>query len=451
MTAAEAARAALAAADCEAEAVAHAERSGLVRFAGSEVHQPTLIDNLEVTLRVVDDRCVGVATTNRVDADGLAAVAARARAAAANAPVDPDFPGLAEPAPVPEVEGLDERTAGLGPDDQARLASEAIAAADLPVYGFFTSAVSELAVASSTGVDVSQRVTDAVALVVAADETGSGYAEATAWQADEIDPGAVAREAAEKANRTRNAEAVEPGSYAAVLEPYALAELLQYFAFDSLGGLGLLEERSYLSGRIGTTVFDEQITLSDDPLNPNGLPRAFDFEGVPKRRVELVSSGVARGVVWDRATANRSRNGVQTTGHAPPAGEGELGPMATALSLTGGDAESTDELAERIGDGLYITRLHYLGVVDPREGVVTGTTRDGTFLVRDGKIAGPLVNLRFTVSVPEVLRDVHGLTRDVSLVNASQFYGPRYVYGARVPALATSRFHITGIGGAPGI
>jgi predicted Zn-dependent protease len=115
------------------------------------------------------------------------------------------------------------------------------------------------------------------------------------------------------------------------------------------------------------------------------------------------------------------------------------------------DAASVEELAERVGNGLYITRLHYLGVVHPREGVITGMTRDGTFRIRDGKIAEPLVNLRFTVSVPEMLKEVHGLTREVKLVNASNFYGERYPFGTLVPALATARFNITGVGGAPGI
>jgi predicted Zn-dependent protease len=108
-------------------------------------------------------------------------------------------------------------------------------------------------------------------------------------------------------------------------------------------------------------------------------------------------------------------------------------------------------LAELVGDGIYITRLHYLGVVDPREGIVTGMTRDGTFRIRDGKIAEPLVNLRFTVSVPDLLREVYGLTRKAALVNSQNFYGERYPHGVLAPALAAARFTITGVGSKPGI
>jgi len=446
------AQAALAASGEEGEAVALAERSGLARFAESEVHQPTLIDNVSVTLRVVRDGRAGVATTNRIDAEGLAELARRAAAAADSAPADPDFPGLAPAAAPRATEGFDEATAALRPDDQARLASAAIdAAGDIPVYGFFTSGDSELAVVSSTGISVDQRMTDAMALVIAADDGRSGYAEQTSWRLADVDPAAVGREAAEKAARTEAAVTIEPGHYRAVLEPYAFAELLESFAFDSFGALGVLEERGFLAGRLGERVFDEKVSIADDALDAQGLPKAFDFEGTPKQRVPLIAGGEACGVVWDRATAARADGDSESTGHAPPPEERDFGPLPTALSVAGGEAASVEELAELVGDGIYITRLHYLGVVHPREGVITGMTRDGTFRIRDGKIAEPLVNLRFTVAVPEMLQEVPGLTRAVSLVNANDFYGARYPRGTLVPAIATTRFNISGAGSAPGI
>ena len=452
MNALEVAKAALETVDGEAEAVAHVEHSGLARFAGSEVHQPTLIENATVTLRVVHDTRLGVATTNRLDEAGLAELARRATDAAASAPADDTFPGLAPPVVLPSVEGFDDETAALRPDDQARLAAAAIdAGADVPVYGFFTSALSELAVTSTTGLSVQQRMTDAMALVVAADEQGSGYAEQTAWRASHIDPAAVAREAAEKARRTRGAAEIEPGVYRAVMEPYAFAELLDYFSHDSFGALGLIDRRSYLTDRLGQKIFDEKISITDDALDSSGLPKAFDFEGTPKRPVKLVEQGVARGVVWDRATAARAGNGAESTGHASPAELRDWGPLPSALSVQPGSADSVDELAELIGEGLYITRVHYLGVVHPREGILTGMTRDGTFRIRNGKIAEPLVNLRFTIAVPDFLSDVYALTNKAALVNSQSFYGERYPYGVIAPAIAAERFPVTGVGSKPGI
>ena len=264
-------------------------------------------------------------------------------------------------------------------------------------------------------------------------------------------PGGRGREAAAKAIRTRGAQAIEPGVYRAVLEPYALAELLDYFGYDSFGGLGLLEERSALAGRLGERVFSPNVSIADDALDPAGLPKAFDFEGTPKQRVQLIDEGVARGVVWDRSTAARAGGDTRSTGHALPAEQRSYGPLATALSVAPGDAGSTDELAELVGDGIYVTRIHYPSIVDPREGVITGMTRDGTFRIRDGRVAEPLVNLRFTVSMPQLLADVPGLTREVWLVNRSEFYGDRYPFGALVPALATGCFNVTGSGSGPGL
>jgi PmbA protein len=436
----------------EAEATVLAEHSGLARFADREVHQPTLIDNVVVALRIVRDGRVGIAETNRIDDEGLRVLAERAGAAADAAPSDPDFPGLAPPAEPPGVEGWDEETAALGPDGQARLAAAAIdAAGDRSVYGFFTSAESEVAVSSTAGVAVSQRMTDATALVLRAGEGESGYAEASSWRVGELEPATVTEEAVAKSERTRDAADFETGHYRAVLEPYALADLLVTFGWDAFGGLGLVEERSFLTGKLGERVFDEKVSIADDALDPAGFPKAFDFEGQPKQRVQLVDNGVARGVVWDRVTAARAGDSVQPTGHAPPHFLRGYGPLAFALSFAGGDADSTEELAELVGDGIYVTRLHYLGLVNGREGVVTGMTRDGTFRIRDGKVAEPLVNLRFTVSVPELLADVPGIGRDVRLVNLSDFYGDRYPTGVLVPAIATARFTISGIGSKPGI
>ena len=436
----------------EAEATVLAERSGLARFADREVHQPTLINNLVVALRIVRDGRVGIAETNRIDEDGLRVLAERAGAASDSAPSDPDFPGLAPPADPPAVEGWDEETAALGPEGQARLAGAAIdAAGNRSVYGFFTSAESEVAVASTTGVAVSQRMTDATALVLRADEGESGYAEASSWRVGGLEPAAVTQEAVAKSERTRGAADFETGHYRAVLEPYALGDLLVTFGWDAFSGLGIVEERSFLTGKLGEKIFDEKVSIADDALDPAGFPKAFDFEGQPKQRVELVEEGVARSVVWDRVTAARAGGGVQPTGHAPPHFLRGYGPLAFALSFAGGDAESTEELAELVGDGIYVTRLHYLGLVNAREGIVTGMTRDGTFRIRDGKVAEPLVNLRFTVSVPELLADVPGIGRDVRLVNLSDFYGDRYPTGVLVPAIATAKFTISGIGSKPGI
>jgi PmbA protein len=435
----------------EADAVVQVEESGFARFAGSEVHQPTLISDESITLRVVRDGKVGCAVTNRTDDEGLREMARRAAEAADSAPADPGYGGLQPPAPVPDVTGYDDETAVLTPEEQARFAAQAIEAApEYGLYGYFTSGLTETAVASSTGHAVSQNMTDASVLAIAASDDSSGYAEATSWKAADLDPAGCAREAAEKAARTRGAIEIEAGTHAAILEPYAFSELLWYFGFSSLSALSCLEGRSYLSGRLGEKLFHDSFTLIDDGLDPEGMPKAFDLEGVPKQRVTIVEDGVAKDVVWDRRTAKRAGDGRESTGHALPAPAQGFGPLPLNLSVRAGDIP-TAELPEQVGDGIYVTRLHYLGVVDPREGIITGMTRDGTFKIEDGKVTKPLVNLRFTTSFPKLVEGILGLSDEVVLVNRSDYYDERYPFGTRVPAIATSAFTIVGTGSGPGL
>jgi PmbA protein len=428
-----------------AEAVVQRERSGLARFAASEVHQPTLVESTVVHLRIADGGKVGSAETTRVDDDALRELVRRACDAAAP---ERDFAGFATPAHLPDVDGWDEQTAQLAAEEQAQLAASAFDAA-LPVYGFFTSGVTDLAVATAAGFAAEQRLTDATVRVLAATEGASGWAEQTSWRVAEVDPAATAREAAEKAERTQGAREPEPQRFRAVLEPYAVAELLQWFAYDAWNGLAFLEERSFFAGRLGERVFGANVSIADDRTSVASLPRAFDFEGTPTGRLPLVEDGVARGMPFDRRTGARA--GHDSTGHAGPPAERAWGPYPSALELAPGDAESVDELVKLVGDGIYVTRVHYLGIVQPREGVLTGMTRDGTFRIRDGKVAEPLVNLRFTVAIPDLLADVPGLTRETTLVGQSDFYDDRFAMGARVPALATASFNVTGTGSGPGL
>jgi predicted Zn-dependent protease len=431
------------------DVLVQSERSGFARFASSVVHQPTLVEDATVTVRVLRDGKVGSVSTNRTDDEGLREAAERAGRAADLSRPDPGFPGLAPPAEPPGVEGWDAETAELGPEGLAERAWSAIEGArDLGLYGYVTAGLTEIAVSSSTGLAVSQALTDATVVALAAGEGLSGYANATSSAIGGLDPAGTGREAAELAARTRNAGELQAGTYRAVLSPVAFGELVWYFGWSSLGALSLLEGRSYVAGRMGERLFSERFQLRDDGLDPAGLPKAFDLEGVPKRQVTLVEDGVVRDVVWDRRTGKRA--GRESTGHALAPAAQAYGPLPFNLVVAPGDS-TDEELAELVGDGIYVTRLHYVNVVDGREGVFTGMTRDGTFLIEGGRITKPLANLRFSTSFPELAATLLGLGRDVRLVNASDFYDERYPYGSRVPAVATERFTITGTGSGPGL
>ena len=173
-----------------------------------------------------------------------------------------------------------------------------------------------------------------------------------------------------------------------MLEPYAISELLFYFAFTSLNALALLEGRSYLSGRLGEKLFDESFTVWDEGLDPRNYPKSFDLEGVPKKGAH--GSRTESPGTWSGTAAPRSRPGRPRLDR-PRARAARPGLRADPVQPLDGrrDAASVDELAKLVGDGIYVTRLHYLGVVDPREGIITGMTRDGTFRIEGGKVTRP--------------------------------------------------------------
>ncbi len=260
----------------------------------------------------------------------------------------------------------------------------------------------------------------------------SGYAERTGVDATKVDVGAAGREAIEKTLRSRNPVHLDPGDYTTVLEPYAVGTMIDYLSFIGLGALSVQEGRSFMNGRFGEQIVGENVTLWDDGLDPAGVPVPFDFEGVPKQRVVFFERGIAKGIVYDSFTAGRE--GRQSTGHALPA-PNSYGPVPLNLFLAPGDADRA-ALLRGIERGLWVTRFHYVNVVHPTKAILTGMTRDGTFLIENGEISRPVHNLRFTQSVLEALCQVEAIGRDPMMLQDE-------VGGTRVPALRIGCFSFT--------
>jgi predicted Zn-dependent protease len=187
-----------------------------------------------------------------------------------------------------------------------------------------------------------------------------------------------------------------------------------------------------------------EIDLSDSPCFPRTLPRAFDFEGVPKASIALIQDGVAAAVVHDRRSAAMAGDGVRSTGHAGQPGGSPFGPVPTNLVLRGGAAADVAELATLIERGIYVTRLWYVNPVREKETLLTGMTREGTFLIEDGEITRPLRDVRFTDSVLRLLSATEALTREQRLVGEGGFYGRRFAHGVVCPALRADGFRVTG-------
>jgi PmbA protein len=425
------------------------ERSLLSRFARSAPTQATEVDDTSVEILAVRDGHSASATTNRLDDDALREAARRAEAGAlAGARSGPGLhPGLAAPEPVRRHAGYDAETARLAPAPAAAALSEAFAVAaehGLETFGVWTVGAVRTAIASTTGLALDDEVTDVFMKVVCRDARGrSGYAAGTAVAASAIDPAALARRAAAKVSAEPLAE-LGPGSYPVVLEPEAVGLLLEFLGDLAFNGLAHAEGRGALDGRIGTAVAAPAIDLADSTRVPRTLPRAFDFEGVPKAPVALIADGVAAAVVHDRRSASLAGGAARSTGHATTPGGSPHGPAPTNLVLAGGGAADVAELAAPIERGIYVTRLWYVNTVREKETLLTGMTRDGTFLIEDGRITRPLHDVRFTDSVLRLLGATGALTSAQRLVSEGEFYGRRFAYGVLCPALRADGFRVTG-------
>ena len=435
----------------EAQATVVRERSLLSRFARSRPTQATEVDDTSVSILRVHDGHLGSADTNDLSDEGLRAVAARvdagAKAAAAAAGRPGEYPGLPSPATPRGHDARDEATAALDPalaGAALRTAFDACAERGLEAFGIWTAGDVETAIASSTGVRVSDAVTDAYMKVIARDADGrTGWGSDAAIAAGAIDPAAIAARAVGKVSREEPID-LKPGRYPVVLEPEAVGELLDFLGFLAFNGLMHAEGRGALVGRLGQQVAAPAISLADSPRFPRTLPRAFDLEGVPKAPLPLIQDGVAHRVVHDTRSAARTGNGATTTGHATAPGGAGMGPHPTNLVLIGGGAADAAELAAPIERGLYVTRFWYVNVVHEKQTLLTGMTRDGTFLIEDGKIGRPVRDVRFTDSVLRILQATEALTASQRLAAEADFYGRRFATGVVCPALRAHDFRITG-------
>lgn len=438
--------------DGDAQATVTRERSLHARFARSASTQATSVTDTSVELLSVRDGFVGAATTNDLSDDGLRDASARAveaaRAACESHPGSSGpYPGLPEPQTPRAHEGFDLRTARLTPSSAGDALTTIFGLAaehGLEAFGIWTAGEVRTAIASTAGVEVSDAVTDAYLKVIVRDADGrTGHAAAAGTTLDAVDAAAVTREAIRKLPRGAPAD-VAPGELPVVLGPEALAEILDFLGLLAFNGATWAEGRSAVSDRLGTRVAAAAINLSDSPRFRGTLPRAFDAEGVPKAPVPLIQDGVAHRVVHDTRSAAKAGGGARSTGHATEPGGSPSGPVPTNLVLVGGGAADEDELAAPIERGLYVNRLWYVNPVHERETLLTGVTRDGTFLIEDGRITRPARDVRFTDTALGLLDRVQALTARPVLVGRSDFYGRRFATGVVCPAVRCASLRISG-------
>jgi PmbA protein len=439
--------------DAQAQVNVTRERSLASRFARSAPTQATAIDDTTVEVLCLIDGHTGTASTNRTGDDALREVATRARriAAASARAGRGEHPDLPDPAPpvahAAGDEAHDPATAELDPTAAGAAlgaAFEVAARHSSEAFGIWTAGEVRTAIVSSTGARAAESVTDGHMKVICRAPTGrSGYAATTSVCSGDLDGAEIAARAAAKLTPDPPGE-LDPGAYDVVLDHEAVGTLLDFLGWLGFNGLAHAERRGALCGRLDQPVAAPSINLADAPGPGRGLPRRYDAEALAKAPLGLIEDGVARRVVHDTRSAALAGGRARSTGHALAPGGDPYGPAPTNLVLSGGRAGSLADLVEPIRRGVYVTRLWYVNPVDPRHALLTGVTRDGTFLIEDGLIGRPLRDLRFTDSVLRILAATEDLTSAQRLVSDAEHYGRRFAHGVVCPAIRATGFRITG-------
>ncbi len=410
----------------ELEILFSSTNHALTRFANNTIHQNVAELNEVASIRVAFDGKTARATTNRFDDESLKRAVQSAESIAKVQESDPDLLPMAGAKDGKGEEGPSrwfDQTAAITPAERAQAVGKIVAAAKknkLVTAGIYSSSQGAEAIVNSNGLNVFHRQTAAEVSITMLAGNSSGWQKANSPDVRNIDPARLAEISAQKARDSNDPQELPPGKHTVILEPAAVLDLVGFMFWD-FGGMAILDQRSFLNNRIGTKLFGENITIVDDVTHPLQSNAAFDGEGVGRRRVNLVEKGVIRSLVYARGTAEKMRKSeykdkvgeIGATGHGFPL-PNEMGEAPTNIVfITPGGEQTVDQMIAGTERGILITRLWYIREVDPYEKILTGMTRDGTFLVEGGKVKHGLLNFRFNQSLIEMLNNVEAMGKAV--------------------------------------
>ena len=418
----------------ETEVEIHAGVDALTRFANNTIHQNVAERGLNVSVRTVFDGRTARATTNKVDEDGLRRVIAASVALARSQPKDPALLPMPGPQKYAKVQRYFDSTAAATPQDRARAVAricKLAAAKKQTTAGIFSTAAGTMLLANSRGLFAEYRHTHAECSVTFLEDDSSGWAKSGSPDLHQVDTDALAASASRKCEASRHPRVVDPGRWTVILEPAAVLDLVGFLFYD-FAGTAVLDQRSSFNKRMGKKIMGDNITIHDDVTHPLQSGPPFDGEGVARQKVLLVDRGVPRNLVYARATAKKMK--AKATGHGLPL-PNQDGEAPFNLVVEGGKT-SVEEMIASTDRGILVTRLWYIREVEPYEKVLTGMTRDGTFLVENGRIAAGVRNFRFNQGMIEMLSNVEQLGPAVRSAGEESFE-------MVVPPMKVRNFHFS--------
>ena len=431
----------------EVELLIGGGKTALTRFANNTIHQNVAEENYVLSVRTVFQGRTARATTNKFDDESIRRCVKASEDLARVQQPDPDLLPVADKNAFGE--GLQVgraffETASIGPAERAQAVGKIVDIAKkqkLTTAGIYATSESVEAVANSRGLLAFHTQTSAEISVTMLAQDSSGWQKFNSPDARMLNPVSLAETAAKKARDSAAPQELAPGKYTVILEPAAVLDLVGFMFWD-WGGQAVLDERSFLNERIGTQLFGENITITDDAYHPLQSGPPFDGEGVRRERLALVEKGVPKRLVYARATAEKMKNSEHagTVGPVAPTGHGlpvpnEIGEIPLNIVVAGG-TKSLEEMVAGTERGVLVTRLWYIREVDPYEKILTGMTRDGTFYVKGGKVRNGIRNFRFNESLVHMLANVEELGRAVRASGEEAF-------DMVVPAMKVRDFNFT--------
>ena len=453
----------------EVEVLFSGGKFALTRFANNTIHQNVAEENAVVSVRTVFGGRTARATTNRFDDESLRQVVKSSESLAKVQHPDPDLlpiPTVGEagfstggtlrlrsgqagesPAATHAVPSrYFELTAAITPEFRAEGVEKIVGVADrhkLTTAGVFSSGEWFEGIFNSRGLNRWHVQTSAEVSITMLAADSSGWQKANSPDVANLDPSKLAEIAAQKAVDSAHPRDLAPGKYTVILEASAVLDIVGFMFWD-YSGMAILDQRSFLTGRIGTKLFGENITILDDVAHPLQAGSPFDGEGILRKKVALVENGVVKRVVYARGTAERMRTSeykdsvgpVEATGHGFSL-PNEMGEMPLNIVFAPiNNPQSVEQMIASTERGILVTRLWYIREVEPFEKMLTGMTRDGTFYVENGKVRGGVRNFRFNESLIHMLSNVEAMSMPVRSCGEESF-------DMVVPAMKVRDFNFT--------
>jgi PmbA protein len=418
----------------ETEVDISAGNDALTRFANNVIHQNVAEQTIGISIGAVVDGRIARSSTNKTDEESLRRAVATAISLARNQPKNPDLLPMLRKQKYQKIARFYKTTAEATPQDRARAVTRVCKMADKAkqtAAGIFASGFSQYFTANSEGLHAYYEQTRSEFSVTILEDKSSGWAKSNSPDIRNIDPDELAERASRTCATSREPREIPPGHYTAILPPSAVLDLVGFLFYD-FAGTAVLDKRSCFTGRIGKQLFGENITLWDDVYHPSQTGTPYDGEGMPRQKVLLVDRGVVKNLVYSRATAKKMKTKPTGHGFSLP---NEYGEAPMNLVFAGGD-KSVDEMIRATERGILVTRLWYIREVDPYEKILTGMTRDGTFLIENGRVAGGIRNFRFNQSIVEMLSKVEMLGTPVRAAGEESFE-------MVVPAMRVRDFHFS--------